>query len=177
MKVSELKVIFDIFIEKLDENKEIINANQKMFEATQHLMAEKESVLSAIDKKIETIARYHPKVTYHIPELENFKAQQKEIIALHERQLASLFDAFKSNISEELRKNSKDKLKLYIFIFCLVLLLSNFLFLWYGIDQHKRNKDLELISQIYRSNAEKGAEFITEKGLEKDFKKCLDKQP
>lgn len=177
MKASELKEVFDIFITKLDENKEIMDANHKMFEATQILAEEKNKILSAIDNKSDQIANYKPHVTYSVPELENFKEDQKVLLAEAKQAISKMFDNHIKDLDSTYKRNKDDKGKLYFLIAFLVLLFFNFGFLSYGLNQNKQKNDFKALAKSFRRTADTRLKFIEEKKLEAKYKKWLDNQP
>lgn len=109
MKASELKVIFDIFIEKLDENKELMLQNREIYKASQEQAEEKNNLLRAIDRKAEIIGSYHPHITYTVPELENFQKNQKVFMAEQRLSFAETIKAENRNFEVMLRRNKDDK--------------------------------------------------------------------
>lgn len=177
MKASELKEVFDIFITKLDENKEIMDANQKMFEASQILAEEKNKILLAIDNKASQISSYRPHINYNVPELEQFSEKQKLLTKENAEALSNVFKTGIREMETAFKRNKDDKGKLYVLIAFLVLLLGNFCFLSYGVNQNEKKNQLMLQVKSLRKTADLRGKYIEEKGLKEKYKKWLDKQP
>lgn len=159
MRSNELKEILNIFIKKLDENKIKMENSQK--------------ILSSIEEKSEKIESFRPEID--LSELNKFKKSIQNQFETNEIKLKTVFTDFEKEITTTLRSNKDHQSKLYAFLLFLILLLLNFCFLTYGINQRKEKNEFKKASEMYKRNADYGAEFITEKNLTKEFKKWLEK--